>query len=145
MMRVSNFIKESRKIIGSNANVFEFRRLNSEQSREYSDSKLLGKKVLRSNDLPVTKVYNIISNYRQLRDFDFSTLPNSFVLKPNRGTGGGGILVAFSKKNGKWISGNNKKIDEDNLREKILDILDGTYSLYNVPDIAFFEERIKVN
>ncbi len=145
MFRLFRFIKESRKIIGANANVFEFRRLNSEQSREFSDSKLLGKKILRKSGLPVTKVYNIISDYRQLRDFDFSDLPDSFVLKPNRGTGGGGILVAFSKKNGKWISVNKKKFDESDLREKILDILDGTYSLYNVPDIAFFEERIKVN
>jgi len=82
-------------------------------------------------------------------------LPSTFALKPNRGYGGGGILVVYGRKKAPkiisedeepaspvWIKSDGSRITVQDLKSHILNILDGAFSLANMPDIAFFEERL---
>lgn len=137
--------KGIKKVLGLNARILSYMDLNSAKSKNYADSKLLSKRLLLKHDLPVSKVFKIIKNQQELRDFDWDKLPKSFVLKPNRGLGGGGILVAFTKKGKYWISAAGKKYSKDDLYKHVSIILEGHYSLSKIPDIVFFEERIKVH
>lgn len=144
-MNIFKYLKAAKKVLGMNARILQYGSLNDKKSRNIADSKLLSKKLLAKHGLPVSDVYSIISNQSELRDFDWSSLPKSFVLKPNRGIGGGGIVVAFTKKGDEWVSAAGKRYDKDALSKHIANILDGRYSLSHIPDIAFFEERIKVH
>lgn len=132
------------------------------------DNKLLTKRVLAKNGLPVPKTFATITSLRELTDFDWEKLPSSFALKPNRGLGGEGILIVFAKKRetvpnikrvgfmrfaltfGKkpheqaWIRADGRSVSTSELKEHILNTIDGAFSLGNAPDSAFFEERIKI-
>lgn len=120
---------------------------NRKRGREIADNKLLCKRVLKKNNLPAPGLIAKIRNHEELANFNWDALPNSFALKPNRGFGGEGILVVYGKKkNGDavWIKADGSSVTLDDIKNHVRDILDGSFSLANTPDIAFFEERLKL-
>ncbi len=117
---------------------------NPIRGKKIANSKLRTKRMLRKAGILVPKTYARFKHARDLIDFDWDSLPSSFALKPNKGFGGEGIIVVKKKSrdgNG-WITINRKKVTIEDLKLHILDILEGAYSMQNVPDIAFFEEYI---
>lgn len=127
-------------------NLVYIRQSNKRSAVKIADNKLKTKRKLRKAGLPVTKLYATIKDREQLYNFDWESLPNSFVLKPNRGLGGEGILITFGKKkNGAWVLPLNQEVTADTLFQHASNILDGNFSLTNSPDIAFFEERLKIH
>lgn len=138
--------KKSAGVLGMNARNLEYvRPLNLRRSREIADDKLLSKRILKKNGLPVPGLIAKIRTQEELDAFDWNSLPGSFALKPNRGFGGEGIIVVYGKKKNRdnaWIKANGSVITEDDLKAHIRNILDGSFSLTNTPDTAFFEERL---
>ena len=101
---------------------------------------------LKKAGLPVTKLFAVIKNREQLFRFDWESLPDSFVLKPNRGLGGEGILITYGrKKNGAYVLPLNREATVDTLFQHVSNILDGNFSLSGGSDSAFFEERLKIH
>lgn len=119
---------------------------NRKRGREIADNKLLCKRILKKNNLGVPALIARIRNHEELEQFNWDILPASFALKPNRGFGGEGILVVYGRKknNGDWIKADGSTISLDDIKNHIRNILDGSFSLSNIPDIAFFEERLKL-
>lgn len=135
-----------KKILGLNARNLEYIfKLNPRKSIKIVKNKLLTKYILKKHGFPIPKTYFKISNTKELYNFDFNKLPDSFVLKPNLGYGGNGIIIVYSKTKNKkyWISSGGKKLKEDVLKLHIFKILEGAYT-ENKKDIAFFEERVKL-
>jgi alpha-L-glutamate ligase-like protein len=121
------------------------RPLNRKKSRELADNKLLCKRTLKKAGLGVPGLIAKIHTREELEQFDWNTLPSSFALKPNRGFGGEGILVVYAKKKNHpdaWVKADGSIITIEDLKTHIQNILDGSFSLNNIPDIAFFEERL---
>lgn len=137
------------------------------------DNKLLTKKVLSKKGIPVPKTFGSISSPKELAEFNWNELASSFALKPNRGLGGEGIIVVFARKKavaqgqenvvtsdpvssriarifGKrtpepaWIRADRSTLGLSDIKNHILNIIDGAFSMGNLPDVAFFEERIKI-
>lgn len=138
--------KTAKKILGMNARNLRFVRThNSTAAVKLARNKLATKERLLKYNLPTAKLFGVIQNRQELHNFDWSALPNSFVLKPNFGLGGGGILIIYGKaKSGGWISGADNVYDEAALKLRVNNILDGDYSISNIPDIAYFEERLQI-
>ena len=150
--------KNARKLLGLNArNLNYIRPYNKKKAKRLADNKLLSKRALRKGGIPVPKLLAKIRTAEELESFDWSTLPATFALKPNRGFGGGGILVVYGRKKVSkkilqadeqeipqpiWIKSDGSKVTVSDLKSHILNILDGAFSLSNMPDIAFFEERL---
>ena len=143
-----DMIRKSRELLGMNARNLEYiRPLNRRRGRDIADDKLLSKRILRKNDLPVPSLIAKIRTPEELESFDWSSLPGSFALKPNRGFGGEGIVVVYGRKKNRsdaWVKANGSVITVEDLKAHIRNILDGSFSLTNTPDIAFFEERLKL-
>ncbi len=143
-----SYLKKSHKILGMNSRNLEYiRAYNLLKAKRFADDKLLSKKILKQNELPVPALIAKIKNREELDKFRWQSLPNSFALKPNRGFGGDGIIVVYGKKKGRddaWIKADRSLITIDDLRNHVLNILDGSFSLSNTPDIAFFEERLRL-
>lgn len=141
-----NFLKKSSGILGINArNLSYVRPSNSQKSVQLADNKLKTKKVLKQAGIPVASTFGVIRTHQDLENFNWSKLPDSFALKPNRGIGGEGILVIYGrKKNNNWVKADKSEVSVKDLQNHIRNILDGNFSLFNIPDIAFFEERIKI-
>lgn len=139
-------------ILGMNARNLRFLRpYNRRKSIRIADDKLLTKRVLERHGIPTQKIYAVVTRARDLSDFHWERLPSSFVIKPNRGFGGGGIIVIRHRKKvaaGEepvYIAVDRTEWPISKLNEHIRDILDGRFSLTNSPDIAFIEERIKLH
>ncbi len=143
-----DFLKKSALLLGMNARNLEYIRPNNrKRSMEIADSKLLCKRILKKNNLGVSALIAKIKTLTELEEFDWNSLPDSFALKPNRGFGGEGIIVVYARKKGRtdaWVKADGSVITIDDLKNHIRNILDGSFSLANTPDIAFFEERLKL-
>ena len=139
-------IKNAQKLLGMNArNLSYIRPYNRKKAKRLADNKIMSKRVLGKAGIPVSKLIAKIKSIEELENFDWSVLPSSFALKPNRGFGGGGILVVYGKKkncDGIWIKADGSTINIEDIKSHVLNILDGAFSLSNTPDIAFFEERL---
>lgn len=128
-------------------NLEYIRPCNRTNAKRLADNKLLSKRILKKNDIAVPALISQIKTLEDLDSFDWQALPDSFVLKPNRGFGGEGIVVVYGRKKNRtdtWIKADGSIITIDDLKNHTRNILDGSYSLSGIPDIAFFEERLKL-
>lgn len=134
-------------VLGMNARALLYiKKGNTTSAARLANRKLATKRTLQRAGVPTPRLYATIHSRRELSTFRWTKLPASFVLKPNSSSGGGGIMVVFGRnKKGNWVKANKTEIFIPELRDHILDILDGRFSKGNIPDIAFFEQRIKVH
>lgn len=142
-------LKAKDGILGMNARNLDYvRPFNHARGKRIADQKLLCKRVLKKAGLPVPKLIGTIRSSQDIEHFDWSNLPDSFALKPNRGFGGEGILVVYARKKNRpdtWVKADSSTVTIQDLKTHIQNILDGSFSLSNSPDIAFFEERLKLS
>lgn len=128
-------------ILGLNArNLLYIKPYNPRKAVALADDKLKTKAFLAARGVPVAKIYARIENRDQLRTFDFKSLPDECVLKPNYGFGGEGIIILKGRKNGQFLEQGKRPITEEAMREHIEDILDGKFSVNGREDTAFFEK-----
>jgi len=143
-----NFFKKSKNILGINArNLTYLRPSNSLRAIRIADNKLLAKKILSRNGLPVLQTYATIKDIKEFKEFKWDDLPSTFTLKPNKGFGGEGILVIYGRKKKppySWVKADKKLVEIRDLQNHVLNILEGNFSRTNISDTAFFEERIKL-
>lgn len=120
-------------------------RYNGRRAKRIADSKLLTKRILQKQHLAVPKLFKMFRTEQAAERFDFSKLPESFVVKPSQGMGGEGILVVDKKTDEGWELSDGQKVNAGDIRLHILDILSGRYSMLDLPDRAFIEERVRVH
>lgn len=140
------FSDKRKEILGLNRrNQNYVRPLNPPSAKAIADSKLLTKRLLNKIGIKTPELYKVIRTRKQLQFLDWDSLPKSFVLKPNQGTGGKGIIVFVGKKTGEnsWIRPNSQIMTQNEIVLHIENILDGRYSMGNIKDIALIEERLK--
>lgn len=120
---------------------------NSRRGKAVANSKLLTKETLRQHGVRVPKTYAIIKSYEQLEKFDFLSLPTDFVVKPNNGLGGQGIIVVEQRGEyaGEWLTSQGQTVTVEDLKLHVADILQGQYSMDDLADIAYIEERVRVH
>ncbi len=144
---IKNFNKR-KKILGMNSRNLEYvRACNLKKAKEIADNKILSKRILKKGEIPVPNLIAKIKNLEELENFDWNILPDSFVLKPNRGFGGEGIVVVYGRKKNRtdaWVKADGSIITINDLKSHIQNTIDGAFSLAGVSDIAFFEERLKL-
>jgi alpha-L-glutamate ligase-like protein len=138
-------------ILGLNARsqIYSYR-YNTPQGRKIARSKILTKRILRKGGIPIPALYAKFRDPGEVFKFDWNTLPDSFALKPSKGLGGDGIIVVKRKiqasADGKsppgWLTTKKEKVSVDDLKLHVLDILEGAYSVGNIPDVGFIEEYI---
>ncbi len=128
-------------VLGLNArNLLYIKPFNPKKAVAFADDKMKTKAFLSARGIPTARLFARIETRRQLNSFDFSTLPEECVLKPNEGFGGEGIIILKGRLNGEFLEQGKTPITERSLREHIEDILDGKYSISGQADSAFFEQ-----
>jgi len=135
----------SQAVLGMNArNYLYIRKFNPRRYKLIADDKLATKKRLIEHSVPTTGLIAAFTSLDQVREFDWTSLPRSFVLKPSHGYGGRGIVVV-----GKWDGQRGRSEKRDitiaDLESHIFGTLDGAHSLNNLPDTAFIEERVRIH
>jgi alpha-L-glutamate ligase-like protein len=96
--------------------------------------------------VPTPAVYAEMSSYALLRRLpDLLADRTDFVVKPNHGSGGRGVLVVVGREGGDYLRHNGERLRPDALRQHLSDILSGMYSLGGHPDSAIVQQRIRLH
>lgn len=122
-------------------------RYNRRSGKTIANSKLLTKSTLSHHHVRVPHTYIKVDSQEKLERLDFLSLPTDFVIKPNNGLGGEGIVVIESRGEyaGEWVDSRGSIYSTADLKLHIADILSGRYSMDDQPDIAYIEERVRVH
>ena len=84
----------SHGILGLNArNLLYIKPFNPRKAIALADDKLKTKSFLSARGIPTARVFAEVRSRQELKEFDFDTLPDECVLKPNNGFGGEGIMI----------------------------------------------------
>lgn len=148
-----------KSILGLNARTQLYsNKYNSKRGKKIANSKIQTARILKKAEIAHPFLYKKFKSLSDVDEFNWENLPDSFALKPSRGLGGEGIIVVkkrafqetdgnLAKSNGKklpdvWITTQRKKVTIEDLKLHALDILEGAYSMGNIPDVAFIQEYV---
>ena len=119
---------------------------NTKFARKLADSKLKTKEFLSANSIAIPETIQILDKHEELSNSIFEKLEPPFVVKPNGGFWGKGILV-FTKISSTWsyITNDNQSFSEKELLSHFSDILDWFYSLSWNRDKVMIEKKIELD
>ncbi|MBW7954386.1 DUF1704 domain-containing protein [Candidatus Gracilibacteria bacterium] len=134
-------------ILGQNArNLNYIGEYNDSLSKKLRDSKIKTKEFLSSKGVKVSESIAVLKTHKDLEDFDLNSLPLPFVVKPNAGYGGKGIIIFIKKDDkGNFISNDNQVFSIKDLKKHLSDILDGFFSLSGSRDKIIFERKLSLD
>lgn len=117
---------------------------NSAPAIRLVKSKIRSKQALQVADIAIPEKIDVVATFRGMENIPWEKLRGrDFVIKPDRGSGGSGILVlSWKRRQGQWVRGEIEYTPEQ-IKRHIRDILDGRYSPQNLPDRALLEERVR--
>lgn len=104
------------------------------------DDKVLTKQLAVKNDIPTPPLYHIVEYHGDIAGFEeaLSGL-YQFVVKPARGSGGGGIVLVTDRLKEGFVKPSGEVILKEDLVYHISGILSGIYSLEGLEDRALIE------
>jgi len=115
---------------------------NARRHFPLADNKLMTKQLLGQGGVPVPETYRSYASFFELRRLAEELAPfDEFVIKPARGSGGGGIVVIGGREGDGWRSIGGRSYTLEEIRRHIADIIFGIYS-FGLADEAIIEARI---
>jgi alpha-L-glutamate ligase-like protein len=110
------------------------------------DDKLRMHRLCREIGVPTPEVFLELSSHGQLRHLPAALGDlTDFVLKPNRGSAGRGVLVITSREGDHYVRHNGERLHREALKQHLSDILSGMYSLGGQPDSALVQQRVRLH
>jgi alpha-L-glutamate ligase-like protein len=110
------------------------------------DDKMRLHRLCRNIGVPTPDIFAEITTYSTLRRLDALLGDHDdFVVKPNRGSAGRGILVVTGREGRGYRRHNGEILERDDLKQHISDILSGMYSLGGQTDSALIQQRIRLH
>ncbi len=131
-------------VLGLNGrNSSYIQRFNKRADYPKADSKLLAKELAIQAGIPVPKLLGVIAFSGEIKDLA-NKLPSdsSFVLKPEHGSGGEGILVLDRLPDPNKFQSSDGVIDLEDIKIHMSNTLSGLYSLGGKVDKVVIEEKV---
>ncbi len=140
-------LRKYRKFLTKNERNKVYLRKNTAVGKAIADSKYKTKRLLAKHGVSVPKLLARFKNEDDLNKFRWEDLEGNFVVKPESGYGGEGILIIRrrGKWAGEWQKMNGEIVTIQDIKLQCRDILAGRYSLHAMPDTVLVEERIKIH
>lgn len=140
----STYLKK-RGIVGINArNIDYIFARNNRKYYPFADSKLITKKLANEVGVNTPKLIAEINWQYELKHLDAVLKENKqFVIKPDHGSGGGGIIVVTDTLPIGFKKGSNDIISKQDILFHCQNILSGMYSLGGQSDTIIIEDRVK--
>jgi alpha-L-glutamate ligase-like protein len=94
--------------------------------------------------VPTPKVFASIASHATMRRLPgiLAGCPDDFVVKPNCGAGGRGILVVSGRAADRFVRHDGELLSLDDLRHHVSDTISGMFSLGGKTDEALVQERV---
>jgi alpha-L-glutamate ligase-like protein len=110
------------------------------------DDKLRMHALCRRIGVPTPEVYAEVASYSELRRLpELLAGRDDFVVKPNRGSAGRGVLVVVGRCGRDHLRHNGDRLSPEKLRQHLSDVLSGMYSLGGQPDRAVVQQRVRLH
>jgi alpha-L-glutamate ligase-like protein len=110
------------------------------------DDKLRMRDLCLRIGVPTPDIYAEITYHSMLRHLeDYLGGRGDFVIKPNRGSAGRGVLVVLGKAGSNYLRHNGELLRPESIRQHFSDILSGMYSLGGRPDRAMIQQRVRLH
>ncbi len=110
------------------------------------DDKLHMHRLCREIGVPAPAIYAAVDSYALLRGLpELMSGRDEFVVKPNRGSGGRGVLVVAGRVGRDYLRHNGERLRPAALRQHVADILSGMHSLGGRPDVALVQQRVRLH
>jgi alpha-L-glutamate ligase-like protein len=120
------------EVMGLNARDQHIARTNSTAAIRLVTDKVGTKQVLRRLGVPVAGTIAVIDDRRWARRMSEAELPDAWVMKPNRGRGGNGILIAHGRMGARpdssWRRTSGGPLRVAHVRDHLRLLLDGEFS-----------------
>ncbi len=96
--------------------------------------------------VPTPEVFAAVASFGNLKHLAMLLCNrDEFVVKPNCGSGGRGILVVTGRSGQDFLRHNGDKLTMDDLRQHMSDILSGMYSLGGHTDVVLLQQRVHLH
>lgn len=144
MFKVAKKLRE-KSILGINQRNADFiSKYNRRSLYPRVDEKLITKELAIKHGVAVPQSYESIEFTGEVKGvLQRLSQRKDFVVKPNRGSGGEGILVISGRVHKQYKKSNGKLLDEASLAHHIHNIISGMYSLGGHPDKVLIEQRVE--
>jgi alpha-L-glutamate ligase-like protein len=107
------------------------------------DDKLRMRDLCLHIGVPTPEIYAEIAYHSVLGHLrDYLGDREDFVIKPNRGSAGRGVLVVVGRTGKNYVRHNGELLRLEQIRQHLSDILSGMYSLGGRPDRAMVQQRV---
>ena len=132
-------------VMGLNARNADFIALeNPRRLYPAVDDKLLTKALAIKHGVPAPELYGTLSAPHDIRDLPaLVEQRQSFVIKPAHGSGGDGIVVIDSHRNGRYRTCSGRIYTWGELSHHLANMINGQFSLGGHPDQAMVEYRVR--
>jgi len=140
-------LRKYRQFLTKNERNKVYLRKNTMTGKIIADSKYKTKKLLMKNGVAVPELIKRFKKVEEIEKFRWEDLEGNFVIKPESGYGGEGIIIIRrrGKWAGEWQKMNGEILSSMDLALHCQEILAGRYSLHAMPDKVLIEERIKIH
>jgi alpha-L-glutamate ligase-like protein len=110
------------------------------------DDKLRLRELCARIRVPTPEILGVVAIHSQLRCLQsMLSGASDFVIKPNRGSSGRGVLVVIARDGNHFLRHNGERLHLEDLRRHIADILSGLYSIGGQPDLALIQYRVRLH
>jgi alpha-L-glutamate ligase-like protein len=117
--------------------------LNPRERFPLVDSKKQMRDLCRSIHVPTPEIYAVVAAHSALRHLPRLLEPHaSFVIKPNRGAGGRGVLVITGREGVSFVRHNGERLEMDDVSGYVSSIISGLFSLGGRADEALIQQRV---
>jgi len=117
--------------------------LNPRQAYPEVDSKSKMHALCEAIGVPCPAIYGRIATHSAMRHLPRLLQGRTdFVIKPDRGAGGRGILVVRERQGEDFVRHNGERIDLAGLQQHVSGVVSGLYSLGGNPDTALIQQRV---
>jgi alpha-L-glutamate ligase-like protein len=120
--------------------------LNPRHAYPAVDCKRTMRDLCRRIGVPTPDIYAVIAAHSALRHLPrLLEAHDDFVIKPNRGAGGRGILVVSGREGRGFIRHNGEPAEMHDIRQHVSSVVSGLYSLGGRPDQALIQQRVQLH
>ena len=107
------------------------------------DSKRRMRDLCHSIGVPTPTIFSIVAAHSALRHLPRLLADRTdFVIKPNRGAGGRGILVVAGRAGDDFVRHNGEKMPFHDVRQHVSSVVSGLFSLGGQQDEALIQQRV---
>jgi alpha-L-glutamate ligase-like protein len=131
-------------VVGLNARNQHIRRSNPLDAIRLVTDKAATKDVLLADGVPVTPTLGVVRARRWARHLTADQLPDEWVMKPNQGRGGHGILIASGRVGTGWSRTSGRPLPLSEVRDHLRLLLDGEFSAHS-RDVALLEPVVRAH